>query len=315
MKWIDKYFEDKDDFPRPDWTAIGNYVEQNLTESDQHTLWCDIATIWVNKIKSKLPEKFKVYESDNFIILTDESERYASNFLSFLERTRKRILTTLQGIASDEGYGKLVVLIFEDIDKYYSYTSYFYPNDGEYGLSSGVYLNSGYGHFAFPHVDLSYAEVVSAHEMTHALLAHIPIPTWLNEGIAVTIEKMIASYEPSEIEAEMYKEHFNFWNEDEIQEFWSGDSFGRTDEAQKLSYHLAFLAVKSLSVDYDTFIKFVNRAHHSDGGEQAAQEFYSGTLGNLISQFFGERNWSPEPKKWKEKSSNKPLLTKVKIYA
>ena len=147
-------------------------------------------------------------------------------------------------------------------------------------------------------MDLDYAEVVAAHEMTHALLDHLPIPKWLNEGIAITIENMFTSYGHSE--NEVYNEHHSFWNEKEIQEFWSGDSFSRSDEAQKLSYHLAHLAVKSLSTDYNTFIKFVNSAHYSDGGERAAQEYYGGTLGNLIAQLFGESNWSPEPEKWKK---------------
>ncbi len=298
MNWIDRFIEEKENFSRPDWDGISNYVEKNLKNEDQHLLWCDIATIWINKIKNNLPENFKVYESENFIILTDESEKYASKFLSFLEHALKRILTTLNGIASDEGYGKLVILMFENVDTYYSYTSYFYHEDGEYGLSSGVYLNHGYGHFAFPHIDLSYAEIVAAHEMTHALLVHLPIPKWLNEGIAVTIENMFSSYGGSEDEAEIYKEHCSFWDEKEIQEFWSGDSFSRTDEAQKLSYHLAQLAVKSLSSDYEAFTKFVNNAHFSDAGEQAAKNCFGGTLGNLISQFFGENNWSPEPEKW-----------------
>ena len=173
-----------------------------------------------------------------------------------------------------------------------------------YGLSSGIYLNKGYGHFAFPHQDISYAEPITAHEMTHALLAHLPIPAWLNEGMAVTIENMITGSAPLMMDDQMYARHKAFWGEKEIQEFWSGDSFYRPDEGQELSYHLAQFAVNSLSQEYDTFIKFVNSADFNDGGEAAANDTYGESLGNLISQYFGDGNWSPNPEEWNNKHSS-----------
>lgn len=136
--------------------------------------------------------------------------------MKLLEYSLKKTLTTLQGIASDESFGKYVVIIFDDIDNYYSYMSYFYPKDGEYGLSSGVYLNEGYGHFAFPHQELSYAESIAAHELTHALLSHLPIPRWLDEGMAVSIEDIITSSSPLRMNNQLYSEHESFWGEDEI---------------------------------------------------------------------------------------------------
>jgi len=288
MEWLDQHIREVDNFPRPNWEAIYADVESKHKESDQHDLWCGIARSWMNRLTSSLPPSYAVHESDNFILVTLESEKYISTFQIFLERTLKRIVNTLQGIASDEGFGKHVVLIFDDIDLYYSYLSYFYENDGEYGLSSGVYLNNGYGHFAFPHQELSYAESIAAHEMTHALLSHLPIPAWLNEGMAVGVEDLITGSASQRMDNEMYARHQSFWGEKEIQEFWSGESFHRTDEGQELSYHLAQFIVNSLSQDYDKFVEFANRAHFSDGGEAAANEVYEGSLSNLVTQYFGE---------------------------
>ena len=305
MDWLNKHFSEIDNFPRPNWEAIYADVEKKHKDKDkdQHELWCDIGRSWMNRLTARLPSNSKIHESDNFILVTSESDKYVSLFQGFLERTLKRIVNTLHGIASDDGFGKYVVLIFDDIDSYYSYLSYFYEHDGVYGLSSGVYLNKGYGHFAFPHQDLSFAETITAHEMTHALVSHLPIPAWLNEGMAVSIENLITGSSPLRMDNETYARHRSFWGEKEIQEFWSGDSFHRPDEGQELSYHLAQFAVNSLSHDYEAFIKFVNKAHYSDGGEAAANEVYEGSLGNLIIQFFGEGEWTPNPAIWNKTHS------------
>ncbi len=304
MKWLDKHFRVVEDFPQPDWEAIYNDVEQYHNEEEKHDLWCNIARSWMNLLITALPANYAIHESDDFILVTSESEKYVSTFHAFLDHTQKKILNALPGIASDEGFGKYVVIIFDDIDRYYSYLSYYYHKDGVYGLSSGVYLNKGYGHFAFPQQELSYAECIAAHEMTHALLSHLPIPAWLNEGIAVGIENLIAGSSPLRMDNEMYAKHQSFWGKNEIQEFWSGEVFHRPDQGQELSYHLAQLAIHSLSQDYDTFIEFVNKAHFSDGGEAAANEVYDGSLGNLMVQYFGDGDWRPNPDAWSEIYSN-----------
>ncbi len=304
LQWLDQHFQEVDSFPRPDWEAIHECIGANHKDTEQNALWCEIAGVWMRKLEARLPEEYAIHESENFILLTSETNAYVALFLKFLERTLKRILAALPGVASDEGYGKYVVLIFDDIDLYYSYLSYFYPEDGAFGLSAGIYLNKGYGHFAFPHQELAYAESIAAHEMTHALLSHLPIPAWLNEGMAVSVENMITGSSPLRMDNELYGRHQAFWGEKEMQEFWSGDAFHRPDEGQELSYHLAQFAVHSLSQDYEAFVKFTNKAHFDDGGEAAANDVYEGSLGNLIVQFFGEGDWSPNPDIWAGSRSN-----------
>ena len=309
MDWLQQHFNESENFPRPNWDAIYAAVDDNYKDIDQHKLWCEIAKIWMRKLKTKLPDEYSIYESDNFLLLTSQKNEYVTKLQTFLENSLKTILRTLSKIANDDGYGKYVVLIFDDIDDYYAYMSYFYPDEGEFGLSSGIYLNDGYGHFAFPFQDLMYAEPIAAHELTHALLSHLPIPLWLNEGLAVNIEDLITGFKSFRMDNEMARRHQAFWGEEEIQEFWKGDAFSRIDEGQELSYHLAQFSVQLLSQDYNHFVKFVNSAHHSDAGESAANEIYGGSLGGLLTNILGDYDWSPKPQLWKEKysRSNRPL--------
>lgn len=298
MDWLKPYFPVVNHFPKPKWKMIAQEVEKNHANDDSHKIWHDISQYWVNRILAVLPHQYAAFESENFILVTSESQSYVEQYLKFLEYCLKKILSTLHSIASDKGYGKLVVFIVDDMDQYYQYISDYYPEGGEYGLSSGIYLNDGYGHFVFPHQELTQAESITAHEMTHALLSHLPIPAWLNEGMATGIENLLTHSSPLLMDSKSYQRHQSFWGEPEIQEFWNGDAFYRTDEGQSLSYDLAQFAVHSLSQDYPSFIEFANQAHFKDGGEAAAHVVFGGSLGNLIQQFFGPGNWQPKPELW-----------------
>jgi len=169
---------------KPDWNEIALGIGEGLSHDDLNSEWSKECNNWLEAVANEFGDDYSIGESPNFSIMSSESDRYVRVFSEFLERTLKRILNTLDGIASDEGFGKHVALIFQDIDQYYEYVCMFFPDEGKFGLSSGMYINEGYGHFVFPAQDIEYAEPIAVHELTHACLAHLPIPTWLNEGMA-----------------------------------------------------------------------------------------------------------------------------------
>ncbi len=284
-------------FPRPEWDAIGKLIHE-APEDTWESEWLTWSKRWVDGILNELPEGYRIEESENFLLLSAEEDRYVELLSAFLERTLRRILGRLDGIASDEGNGKHIVLIFKEQDSYYQYKSWFYPDEGDFILSAGTFLNAGYGHFAFPFMEMSGAEATAAHEMTHALLKHLPIPLWLNEGFAVTLEDEICGSVPLQMDNARFAEHASFWNAETIQEFWSGASFNRHDEGSELSYELARYCLRALAHEYDVFAAFANAANYEDGGEAAAIECYGGSLGGIIYQFFGDGDWSPRPETW-----------------
>lgn len=296
-QWAEENFWIKERFSRPDWEKIYEYIGKNITESDMDTSWQAFSKVWMNKVIEELGGAYALYESPNFILVTAQNDTYHKNLLAFLEQSLSRILKYLEGIASDEGYGKHIAIVFDQYEDYYSYISYFYP-EGEHSISSGVYLNKGYGHFALPYQDLDQVEPVVAHELTHACLAHLPIPLWLNEGLAVTLENDLTGSWPLRMDNEQFIKHKKFWNREIVQQFWSGESFGRTDQGNSLSYELARFAIKSLSHNYKEFQNFALKADYKDGGEAAALESFGGSLGGLIEQFFGPGDWIPQPQTW-----------------
>ncbi len=84
MEWLNQYFEDKDNFPKPIWENIYEHVDTHFSASDQNELWCNIARKWMNKLKTVLLKEYDIYESDNLILVTSESEKYI--FISKLSK-------------------------------------------------------------------------------------------------------------------------------------------------------------------------------------------------------------------------------------
>ncbi len=277
---------------RPDWKSISEEIGNDGSHDELNSAWDRECRSWLSAILEHLNGGYRLYETDNFIVLSDESPRYLNVFGAFLERMLQRILARLEGVASDEGYGKHVAMLFADEDQYYDYVSIFYPEDGEFGLSSGVFINEGYGHFAFPSQDISFAEPIAAHELTHACLAHLNIPIWLNEGIAVVMEEVLAGASPY-VDRELIAHHRSYWNNSTIQKFWSGESFHFADEGQELSYSLAQILVRNMSKNYDNFKRFCLAASAEDAGKSAALSFIGVSLHDFVEVLLGDGDWNP----------------------
>jgi hypothetical protein len=208
----------------------------------------------------------------------------------------------LDRIAKEPRSGKLCVLIFEDQEQYYQYVSNYYPDEGEFSLSSGMFLQHGYGHFIFVQDYMSNIEPTIAHELTHCLLQHLRLPAWLNEGIAVKTEYRLCPPvgRPLYTPEEMRQKHLAYWNENTIQEFWSGKSWRRAGESNTLSYDLAVHFVSLGSRDFAAFAAFANAADLTDSGDAAARAHLGYPLAQLAAAVLGEGLWEPDPAKWHE---------------
>lgn len=287
QEYFDKQLDIRDGFSRVDWEAMYDFTAKI---GDSHELWNEIADMWVSRIASEAGDDYVRYESDNFLLLSSTSQEENKIMLGFLEWARKSILSNLAGVAADEGFGKHVVFIFADSQDYYRYVADCYEEGQLVTHSAGMYINRGYGHFAMTYLYMDEAKATLAHELTHALLAHLPIPLWLNEGLAVGMENLLSHSRYTEMDVEMLSRHQQFWNKSRIEEFKSGKSFSRTDDGQELSYHLGEFAVNTMSKDYASFVKFANLANWHDGGGSAIETIYGGNLDNILFTLFGKED-------------------------
>ena len=304
---ISKLLEFSDRFPRPKWNKIAKLIE-TYPQSDRRDLWQSVCVSWLAELGNVLGKAYQLHESDHFVLLTRQQQKNSKLLLKTLEGARTWMFGNLEGIVSDDAHWKNVVLIFHSPDDYYNYISSYYPDAGEFTLSAGVFLEDGYKHFAFLQDEIDRAEVVAVHEYSHACLSHLPLPAWVNEGMAVAIEAEIIGLHHMRFDSEAMERHRSLWNEATIQDFWSGASFHKQEE-NHLSYDLGYLCVRVLAQEYTAFRGFVLEADARDGGEAAARKHYSAGLGSLMSQILGEGDWSPKPDQWDRdrKNSSPPV--------
>lgn len=290
------------DLPLLDWNAAQQWVDGITDDAIQARAWSDCEHAWLEHLRAALGPEYRLRERGSAILLSTLQDNFAEATLTFVNKTVQRVVRILDGVAHLPGWGHDILIIFDDDDTYYRYVAHYYPEDGEFARSGGMYINAGCGHFATVKADLRSIEPVIAHELTHACLSHLPIPAWLNEGIAVNTElRLCPPSSAASTPQQMHARHRNFWGAVEIQEFWSGKSFLRSDEGNELSYDLARIIVSQLGATWDQFRPFVLTANIDDGGASAAAEHLGVHIGEVVSALL-EMNpspkWAPNPTTW-----------------
>ncbi len=286
-------------FPVPDWDQVERAMAHRFDCESADSLWTAAARQWLLALASWAGAGFQVLESEHFLALSGQSPRIAQATLAYCERTRARILRLLDGIAATAGFGKPCVLVFDDVEAYYRYVSHYYPWAGEYALSSGLYINQGYGHFVVGQNDLNAIEPVIAHELTHLHLAHLQLPTWLNEGLAVGVEAALAPPRiPAGRRSDSGLQHRDYWNPQRLQRFWSGEAFVRAGAVNALAYDLAGRLTRLLGDNRAAFTAFANNCRPDDAGESAARTHCGAGLGDFAAVLLGEGDWAPHPERW-----------------
>jgi hypothetical protein len=277
-------------FPHPDWERIAALVETTSHDSAAlNQAWSSAATQWMACFADALGPRYKVAESENFILVSTADTSRVRSTLRFLEDCDARIAGSLPFIDRNLFFGKCAVIVFEEEADFYGYFADFHEEDGDYAMAGGVYLNRGYGHFALPSEDLGTYQSVMCHELCHAFLSCLDLPLWLNEAVTGEIEHQIVGGNPYLMDRDIVREHRDYWTAPRIRSFWTGESFGFPDEGQHLSYHLArflFNALASYSTP-ETMNRFMVSATRADAGVSAAREILGVDLVEVLSDLLG----------------------------
>ena len=293
---------DANGLPLLDWNTAQQWVDGITGDAAQARAWSDCERAWLEHLRVALGPAYRLRQQGTAMLLSTLQSNVAEATLAFVNKTLQRVVRILDGVAHVPEWGHDILVVFDDDDTYYRYVAHYYPEAGEFAGSGGMYINAGCGHFATVKADLRSIEPVIAHELTHACLSHLPIPAWLNEGIAVNTERQLCP--PSSTVStpqQMHARHRTFWGPTEIQQFWSGKSFLRSDEGNELSYDLARIIVSQFGAAWDRFRPFVLSATVEDGGASAAAEHLGVQLGEVVSALLEQEStsqWEPSPAAW-----------------
>lgn len=289
--------------PVPDWIALNDWIE-TIDTTDRGRVWADAELAWLSCLRSALGDTYKISRFRQAVVLSSLSSRQEQLVMAFMDSSIKRIVKTLGRIASVPEWGYDILIVLDDEDTYYRYISRYYPEEGEFSISSGVHIGYGCSHFVTTKQEMRLIEPVIVHEMTHSCVAHLPIPAWLNEGLAVNTEHSVCGSSDTDADTPArHNQHRNFWNPNTVQQLWSGASFKRTDEGSLLSYDLARILVSQMGKSWEQFEAFVLDADLNDSGQRSANEKYGMSLGAMVCALLDQQYspaWEPMPEKWND---------------
>ncbi len=282
--------------PAPDWKAVRAWLDGHVPPDQRPDAYREAAMQWLEAVARRIGGNCQVHDSPNFLILADETEENALRLLRFSEHLLAGLRKLLGPLAWADPVGPHVILAIHDADLYHAYASRDLPEEGEFGASAGITLRTdGYIHVALHHVDMARTEGIIRHEMVHVLLSERALPGWLEEGMVVTMDRMLSGRGEPHMDERTVTLHERFWTPDTIQDFWSGRAFYGANQAAPLAYGLAEVLVDIMMSDGDNFPAFVADAHFADAGAEAAEEHLGASLGAFVEEFLGPGEWDPRP--------------------
>lgn len=286
--------------PLMDWQALDHWAGQAPTPEATTEAIALGRRAWLLHLRDAIGPHMHLHESADVHILSPLEPPVAQAMAGYVTKTRQRIARVLDGVARFNPGEKSVLLVLESEELYYHYVGQFYPDGGEFAFSGGMFIHNGCPHFVVVQADLSTIEPVIAHELTHSALSYLRLPTWLDEGLAVNTEhRLTGARRPAQTPQAMHQRHLAFWNAERVQEFWSGDSFHRTDDGNALSYDLARIAVEQLARDWPAFSRFATSARRGDAGAEAAASALGIDLGSFVGALVqASEDWAPRPATW-----------------
>ncbi|MBS0203889.1 MAG: tetratricopeptide repeat protein [Planctomycetes bacterium] len=282
--------------PLLDWNVIRLWLEEHVPEADRSKAWASIATQWLQKLNESLSHAYQVSQSRHLLLFAPRDSEMAEPLLDFGESGLAEIDDALGALASESQPGPIVVLLFADNATYGRFVSPF-DWEFEYIRSAGVFLKGTYPQIALRQQPIDSLQKTLLHEITHACLAHLTLPQWVEEGMTQLAEEAVGPHWARfTLDATRANEIKSYWREHGLSDFWWGKGFRLYDEGQSHSYELAQILFRVIAADYRRRLPdFVRHAHADDAGESAAREFLGRDLADFARQFLGPGDWGPVP--------------------
>lgn len=294
----------EEELPRPKWELIQTLVEEQCAPETQYEVWVSIARQWLDELCKAFDAGYEIYESKHFLALASRADGHGPALMQFAEGCRAMLLSVLGDVAAFMLKSKQVVVTLRDSGDYYRYLGPFY-SEGEHGGSAGIHIREGYPHVALYSGFLDDLQRTLAHELTHAALMHLSMPQWIEEGLAQMFEHDMTERALLMVDAEMAREHKQYWGKHGMDAFWYGEGFSRSGTVQKLSYQLAEILMRLLVEEgrprwfgwvkepQRRFFAFLREASAGDCGRAACEAHLGCGLCDVAARFLGDAASDP----------------------
>jgi len=282
--------------PRANWEVIAAWIFKEVPEAERPQAWGAAVLQWLDRLNEALGGCYQSQVVGEMVLFFHKDHPHAGSLPKLAASTFATVIEVLGEAAGSYGEAPLPVLVLASAGSYHSYLSQYYPAS-EHGDSGGVCIRGkDLLQVVLPPIASIALERALAHELTHACLAHLNLPRWLEEGITQTVEARLDRSGGFVLQSEDAVGLRQYWQERGLRDFWWGRAFQRAGAGQSASYNLALVLFQLLLVDHRKRLgPFLRQADANDAGDMAARQVVGKGLADLAAQFLGPGDWTPVP--------------------
>jgi hypothetical protein len=285
------FLQVREGLPHVDWAMAESWAQRRTAdERERDRLRRAVAAAWLDEIRDALAIDHKRWRHALIEGLAPVQDGAALRIARAADHAAGIISDALKPITGRAAFAPLGVIALARPEDYYSLIAPFYPDEGEFATSGGVYINERGWSFPFLAMPVRSnrhsIEQTIAHELTHHALCRLDIPLWAEEGLTQMMEERVTGVANFALDRDTLRRHRRRWEESGLEVFWSGAAFHSPHEdEQELAYHLSQVLVRGLlSAKPAAFFAFTRAATRADHGAAAAAEHLGADLDGVAER-------------------------------
>lgn len=236
--------------PQVDWSAINTWILRRDPDTNHLPNWRRaVAAAWLDELRDTLADDHRRWQHARVEGLGPLEADRAILVARAADKSYEVIEKALRPLRGANPIPPISIVALSSASNYYSFISHFFPDEGEWGTSGGVFIHRP---DAFPlivlpaHLTRSIENVI-AHELAHHACKPLRLPKWIEEGITQMMEERVTGRSNFKLNHEMLDRHRHHWDDEAVTRYLEGESFlSATDDEQELAYHLSQLVVRGL---------------------------------------------------------------------
>jgi hypothetical protein len=289
---------DESGFIHPNWRDIGDVIHETRDEAERPAAWAEARDRWVRHTHAVFNEyaaktgtnnrkDYHIIHGQHSVIVGPYKEDVVADIASLTDKFRDQTRLVLGAeITADPPMG-YVIFIPHDRFTAQHYLNYF----GVDACSvAGVCFKPPGPHIVIHDMTRFELRLTLIHELNHAVLHRLSIPTWVHEGLSRYFETRILNVANMRYASEMDLSRNRFWREQGLEDFWNGSVFhdGRSVHGYVLAQKVI---VRLLKGDAESFKRFMLAAEAKDAGDAACRSVYGMGVLDLIRNLVGPGDW------------------------
>lgn len=245
----------------------------------------------LDEVRDSLTKDHRRWRSLNVEGLAPLDGQIAHAIAKVAERCYAVLRRDLKVVRGDGPMAPIAIVCVEPVSAYVDFTESYFPDEGEFAMSGGLYLNEGPDAFGLIAVNSGArhgVEQAIAHELTHHALHGLDIPLFIEEGFTQMMEERVVGQTNFKLDREVVERQRERWDEESVERFVAGEAFlDAHEDGQELAYHLSQWIVRGeLTRRPEAFFKFVRMCRDRDADGVCREvlgvdlrELVMGTLG------------------------------------